>query len=197
MSNEIELTLKDVLHAQHVERWHMSDMIKRQNVAAHSFNVAMISMAILNKIRSGNAYIPTGISVNLIYLILWESLTHDVDEVLFGDIMPQTKEFFQIRKKFPDLKINPILDSGELTEWENNFMVSIVKLADTIDAWYFVDSYGLGTEKQNIITQLAKKEKLFIGRLSDSLQVSRDRIYRLVSTLKLSLEGDAHTKDRL
>ena len=110
--------------AGRVVRFHTHDMIRRENVAEHTFNMMNILMIITN----GN------LSQNLIMA----ALLHDQGEYVTGDIpSPVKRVLLDVdRGTIDSMESNGVnfihhRGSPELTTWEHK----LLKLADNLDGW--------------------------------------------------------------
>jgi len=78
-----------LLDCQHVKRWSMIATSANSNVASHSFNVAMIAMAIRKKMFNTAHYTEQD--------VCYYALIHDVDEAETGDMPTPTKMAIRAR----------------------------------------------------------------------------------------------------
>lgn len=133
------LSLADCSRTQHVKRWHIVDMKKEQSVAEHSFMVALISREILrladeklgSNIKSDYKYYNDFVQETLEY-----SLTHDLDEVITGDIPSPVKARLGDSIGRLEKHIDP--EKPSVTP----FVKDVVKLADYIEAAHHLKKYG-------------------------------------------------------
>lgn len=113
----LNLQIQDKLRAAHVDRWHIVNTARRQSLAEHSYNVAMIAMDLCN--RLGKEEWRERVAVM--------ALHHDLEEVVTGDIPSSAK---------PPKMWEP----GPWTPEK------IVKVADLIDAHVFIQEYRVGNQ---------------------------------------------------
>lgn len=132
------MTLAEQLRLQVVQRWNIVHTVKTQSVAEHSFNVVLIVREMCHKI-------PTIDSLDRKNLMI-RALDHDMEEVFTGDL-PSTSKSFKLPK---------------------NRLDGILKLADLIEAEYFLSQYG-GHSKHTISAYIWLGE-----RIGEVLQHSRD-----------------------
>ena len=132
------MTLAEQLRLQVVQRWNIVHTVKTQSVAEHSFNVVLIVREMCSKI-------PTIDPLDRKNLMI-RALDHDMEEVFTGDL-PSTSKSFKLPK---------------------NRLDGILKLADLIEAEYFLSQYG-GHSKHTISAYIWLGE-----RISEVLQHSRD-----------------------
>lgn len=78
------LTLHDIQAMSHVKRWHSSSTRRPQNLAEHSFNVAMLGLKLGSLLHHG---IEDEDRLQLLEL----ALVHDISETQFGDVPSPTK----------------------------------------------------------------------------------------------------------
>lgn len=142
------MKINDMLRAQYVKRFHIVHTLKHQSVAEHSFNVAMIAREIA--IEFGLF----GAAVEEVMLI---ALCHDLDEVITGDIPTPTKE----RAKAGGVNLN---DNGIEVPYkavlEDHKL--IVKVADYMEAIWFLDDNGIGDHAQEVQLNIIGKMDQFI-----------------------------------
>lgn len=72
-----------LMDCQHVKRWTLLNTAAQSNVASHSFNVAMIAMAIRHKMFNTLHFSDADVALH--------ALMHDVDEAETGDMPTPTK----------------------------------------------------------------------------------------------------------
>lgn len=137
--------ITDALALGIVPRWAIVRTIRPQSVAEHSFNVAIIASEILQL----NPHLTAGGPICRREQVLWHALTHDCDEAVTGDIprfaktlivKPQ-REIPQLVKVLPD----PMVSMAEL---------KVVKLADRIDAYTFINMNGIGKHAEAVAQRL-------------------------------------------
>lgn len=121
----------NVLDAQHVKRWSLVGTTAESNVASHSFNVAVLAMEIAKRM----SYTPFGLMG-----ICYNALLHDIAEVFTGDVPTPTKTAM----KNKGVNFNELFYNYEDDVMVGNDTRAIVKLADLIDNWYFIDQHGAG-----------------------------------------------------
>ena len=106
--------MRDRLRANSVRRWHIVNTARSQSVAEHSYNVAVICMAILNQLNMGDYWGDKCCRL---------AIEHDQDEVVTGDIPSNSKDG-DWKNKFNG-PISPAM---------------IVKMADLIDAYTWMST---------------------------------------------------------
>jgi len=122
MSN---LTLKDRLRLDEVERWHTVPTTRSQTVAGHTYGVIVIAQSLAQSFvnRSQEEW-PRAQYDKWMHAVLDSALNHDVDEVLTGDIPSPNKEPYN---------------------WDGPISVQkIVKIADVIETWLWIRQYKTG-----------------------------------------------------
>lgn len=111
-----------------VPRWNIVRTIRQQNVAEHSFNVALIADWLCD------TYFPLSESEKL--AVIRNALLHDKSEGFSGDVASPAKGFFN-----EDLMLRYHAQKGRITRHDPLLSVEhekIVKLADRIDAAIFM-----------------------------------------------------------
>lgn len=108
--------LYDLLNLHSVKRWVIVDTTKPQSVAEHSYNVAMII---------GKMCEAVGTTERRKEELMMMALFHDADELITGDLPSSSK---------------PVLKD---IDNEDEMML---KLADTYEAYLFLNQYGVGNK---------------------------------------------------
>jgi len=124
-------TIDRALDAQHVKRWSLVATTAESNVASHSFNVAVIAMAIRKKMFNTIHFTDAE--------LCYHALLHDIDEVFTGDIPTPTKQAM----RFQGVEPNALFEGQEVT-CPPDHLRAIIKLADLIDNWHFISQHGAG-----------------------------------------------------
>lgn len=127
--------LSDLLRLQHVRRWHIVNVIKEQTVADHSWAVGLIAMKLLE--RADEAQFSAQAAQY--------AIVHDLDEVFVGDIPTPTKKalgFDVPEDLLPEVK--QIIDATPMA------VKMAVKLADFIEAEYFLVDHGVGPHAADV-----------------------------------------------
>ena len=106
--------------AQHVKRWSLVATTAESTVASHSFNVAVLAMAIRKQMRNT---IDIDVKDVCYYAIL-----HDIDEVFTGDIPTPTKTAMRAQGVEP----NTLFPGQEVAE-PTDKVRAVVKMADLIE----------------------------------------------------------------
>lgn len=152
---EIKLNIQDHLRAGDVTRWHIVATARKQSLAEHQFNVAMIARAIGEEMHLDIA------------LITEIALFHDMDEVVIGDIPTPTKERLnKYNIKWPGPKTD--------THWPE---VHVVKCADLIEAMWFLENNGIGRHADQV--------KTGIVQIIDSIMLSQDTPKELINAISV------------
>lgn len=108
------MELNNMMRAQSVQRWHTIDTSRSQSVAEHSFNVAMIVGTICEQL---------GYNRGDTDRMMRRALNHDLDEVFNGD---------------------PPASSKDEVELPQDREQCIIKMADLMEAHWFINNYGIG-----------------------------------------------------
>jgi 5'-deoxynucleotidase len=154
MNCKIKMTMRDVYRTSEVTRWHMVRTRKEQSVAEHSFLVAMIAMRACEIMGLTN-------SIQVGYIIQ-KALFHDLPEVYTGDVATPFK------RNMLNAKAETKLEDFEHSIWFAGYSVQpnfdqykaqtsdIVKLADTVEAIVFLDTYGEGPYALGAMAELMR-----------------------------------------
>ena len=142
------MKLNDMMRAQHVKRFHIVNTTKSQSVAEHSFNVALLAREIAIKM---------GFDSENIDKVTLAAMFHDMDEVITGDIPTPTK--LRFKEKGVDLNNNGI----EVPYQSGSDSVNrIVKIADYIEAAWFLEENGSGRHAESVLADIDAKMEEFI-----------------------------------
>jgi 5'-deoxynucleotidase YfbR-like HD superfamily hydrolase len=123
------MKLVDMLRLSFVDRFQTVSISRRQSVAEHSFNVAVIAGQIAKRMKS----VP-------VTTIMAYAVTHDLEEAILGDIPSPTKvrlqqaglNYSKAKRKIID---DDLIDKG---------VKIVVKAADQIEMLYYFAQYGNG-----------------------------------------------------
>ena len=133
----MELTLRQMLRASYVNRWHIINVVKPQSVAEHTFNVCLISEYI-DKLLDGESSVDT----------YRYALHHDIPEVVIGDIPTPAKTLLGLEKSS---KMDALCE--ELDWWStcrDDSIKRVVKLADYVDAITYLALNGVGKQAYDV-----------------------------------------------
>lgn len=138
------------LDAQFVKRWSLVCTTAESNVASHSYNVAVLAMAIWKEMRNNVEY---GIKEVCYYAML-----HDIDEVFTGDMPTPTKNAIRDKGVEPNE-----LFVGQSTEDRPPAKIALViKLADLIDNYIFIYRHGSGVRAWEAASEVAGRMRAAI-----------------------------------
>lgn len=138
-----------LMDAQYIKRWAIVGTATENNLAAHSFNVAMLAMEIYNRIPSARMMYAES-------LVCYFALIHDIGEVYTGDIPTPTK----MKMQKAGFDINTFDSDVAMEKRPPEAIRKIIKAADLIDNYVFIHDNAVGSRGK-----AAQKEVL--GRLMD------------------------------
>jgi len=149
----MSLTTAEQLRACHVRRWHIVQTSREQTLAEHSFAVAVIAGTLAASMRW------RGLMHNALQLkLLQHALAHDLIEVRTGDMPTPFKRFLEkaggpgIVEKAEDLVDSD--HSGAMRTVKGTEIETIVKLADMVEAVYFLQDNGVGAHAKAVLDGL-------------------------------------------
>lgn len=153
----IPLTLKDKLRSRNTTRWHTVLTNIKQNVSEHSHCMAIIAETLLDMVYANKGEQP---SLEERYLVLKYSISHDLPEIITGDMPAVVKLYF--KRAIPDfsniLKELEYRAVPELKEFDKVFeqkykhLPFICKAADLIEAYsFFLVAKGLDVQHNNVV----------------------------------------------
>lgn len=133
-------TIKDLLRAESVTRWHTVPTVRDQSLAEHQWNVCMISVSLALRM---------GLDDETISEIRDHALVHDIDEIRTGDMPSPHKEALKKREPLPESS------SGYAGRWPSgsdeshrgtvehpwNVVDPVIRAADRIDAAIWSSKY--------------------------------------------------------
>lgn len=149
----MSLTTAEQLRACHVRRWHIVQTSREQTLAEHSFAVAVIAGSLAAAMQY-KGLMHHGLQLKL----LQHALAHDLIEVRTGDMPTPFKRFLEkaggvgIVEKAEDLVDSD--HSGSMRTVEGTEIETIVKLADLIEAVYFLQDNGVGAHAKTVLDGL-------------------------------------------
>lgn len=131
-----------LMDCQHVKRWNLVCTAAESNVASHSFNVAVLAMAIRRQMR-----VRTGASEAD---ICYYALMHDVDEAETGDMPTPTKTALRNAGVDPN-SLYPTQGSISAPDAATQ---SIIKIADLLENYLFISQHGVGTRAAAAVSEV-------------------------------------------
>jgi 5'-deoxynucleotidase YfbR-like HD superfamily hydrolase len=127
-----------LMDAQYIKRWAICGTALENNLATHSFNVAMLAMEIANRMPDVKRRHPES-------LICYYALIHDVGEVYTGDIPTPTKaKMLQAGLDINNFDMDAVMENHPSEE-----IKSIIKAADLIDNYLFILEHGIGSRARS------------------------------------------------
>lgn len=158
-------SIANVGHSSYVTRWHSVDCHSHQSIADHQYKVTMFARYLASVID------PNMSTKNLLDLTDL-CLLHDLPEVLTGDMATPLKRWLEARFPKGESPIDLLEEklcapyAAARDETRNTYIAVIAKLADIMDAIYFIGKEGKGRVAQKIYAGRMKAfdEYLDIGR---------------------------------
>lgn len=149
----MSLTVYEQLRACHVRRWHIVQTSREQTLAEHSFAVAVIAGSLAAAMRWRELLHDSG----KLKLLQW-SLAHDIIEVRTGDMpTPFKRELEAVGGKGIVEKAEDRVDietMGAYRKVRGTDVETIVKLADQIEAIFFLQDNGVGAHAKQVLDGL-------------------------------------------
>lgn len=149
----MSLTIYEQLRACHVRRWHIVQVKREQTLAEHSFAVAVIAGSLAAAMRWPGLMHHT----QQLKLLQW-ALSHDLIEVRTGDMPTPFKRCLE-QVGGPGIveKAEDVVDSdhsGAYRSVRGTEIEAIVKLADQIEAIFFLQDNGTGGHALQVLDGL-------------------------------------------
>jgi 5'-deoxynucleotidase len=141
----------ELLRASHTKRWTIVNTARTQTIAEHSFNVAMVA----EKLAEAIGWDVVINRENFLHLQTW-ALMHDIVEVFTGDLPTPFKR--ELKNRGTDIEAvedelapgyGDLADMAEGTDYG-----MIVKLADMLEAIWFLSENGLGVHARKVLQGL-------------------------------------------
>lgn len=149
----MSLTVYDQLRACHVRRWHIVQTSREQTLAEHSFAVAVIAGSLAAAMRWNGLLQESG----KLKLLQW-ALAHDIIEVRTGDMpTPFKRDLEAIGGKGIVEKAEDRVDADTMAAYRQvrgTEVETIVKLADQIEAIFFLQDNGVGAHAKQVLDGL-------------------------------------------
>jgi len=152
----LDFSFKQVMKLSSIQRWAIIEMARPQSVAEHSYNVAMISLSMLDRME---LEFPGAYSEEYRSVVMKWALCHDLTEIVTGDFPSSLKSYFgkdisaMEKSKFPAHAALKDMVS------QQDMPFRIVKAADYIDAIYFASRFCVDEGKAKIIGDM--RERLY------------------------------------
>lgn len=144
----MKMTPRDLMRAQYVNRWQIVPTSRPQNVAQHSWAVAMLAMDLWCR-RTGGQPGEAATDVELGKIAVM-ALWHDAPEVFTGDVNTPTKIYLEAGRRLANLEMTAgrayvnAVGAGDATDDEHDLLVRVVKIADFLEAMYWLMEHGEG-----------------------------------------------------
>ena len=149
----MSLTVYEQLRACHVRRWHIVQTSREQTLAEHSFAVAVIAGSLAAAMRWNGLLQESG----KLKLLQW-ALAHDIIEVRTGDMpTPFKRDLEAVAGKGIVEKAEDRVDADTMAAYRQvrgSDIETIVKLADQIEAIFFLQDNGVGAHAKQVLDGL-------------------------------------------
>lgn len=156
----LDFSFQQVMRLSSIKRWAVIEMSRDQSVAEHSYNVAMISMALIDKITSQYP----GAWTRPRQEILHWALVHDLPELVTGDLPTPIKAHIGSAVNELEEKLFPKYSKMKESMERNvdlRIAQGIVKAADWIDAIQYAEKYCVDSRRNEIIDEMRLKLHLY------------------------------------
>lgn len=157
----MSLPLRDLLRLSYVPRWVIVPMTREQNVADHSWRVAVIGREIAKRLS-----VPTS-------AVIEAAVMHDITEVVTGDIPASVKP-----------KLGPV-ELQQLTDIE-----LIVKVADNVEAMVWLTMWGHHQSVAEILATVLPKHELAVKELTYRYQDAREVVHNILTELNFEVHAN-------
>lgn len=180
------LSIQDILAVGAVDRWHNTATARRQSLAEHSYQVAMLAA----KLAHAEEDLGKPLDAFEWSQLFLCALTHDLHEVDFGDIPSPTKWLLQAR--IPAL--GRVDDHLEDEFWARRHatrpvydlrILQLVRVADMLDACIFYFRAGLAEGRHGVADlrgELLMETRKVVARETPEL---RPAVFRILQEAKV------------
>ena len=159
-------SFEETMRLSNIKRWGIVEMSRPQSVAEHSYNVAMISTMVMNRLSRGGR----GITHTLRLAVVEWALVHDLPELVTGDIPTPIKSMIKGPLATAERALFHTMALHE--EALPPLALAICKAADLIDAIQFATKFCVDSRRREIINGL----KCELNRAGERLNSDRDKI---------------------
>lgn len=151
-----KIPLYALLDLDSIKRWHMVNTSVVDTVAAHSFRVALIAMAIHEEIGTINE---CKFNTSVRDSICHQALMHDSAETYTGDIATHTKD----KMKAAGVDVDAVCGADGHAGGSSDYIQTVIKAADIIDAVNFITIHGVGPRADDAKEYNIVKFRNFLG----------------------------------
>lgn len=182
------MKISDKMRATWVKRWGIVRTLREQNIAEHSFMVAMIAEELIGRIGfpidEGG-----GLSGARAGELLRWALWHDLAEVFTGDTPTPTK--LKLRERAGDA-LQQIEDEiapevAEVRKQTNQLIIDVVKVADYLEAISFLQREAGNQEAVDVKNLLIKQLGDYISGWNSMMRRHKEEIYSVAHDMGITL----------
>lgn len=159
----MKMTPRDLMRAQYVNRWQIVPTSRPQNVAQHSWAVAMLAMDLWCR-RTGGQPGEAGTDTELGEIAVM-ALWHDAPEVFTGDINTPTKIYMNAKDKMEELE-DTAGDTYQRSIASYEPIRTCVKIADFLEAMYWLMEHGEGSYANNQLHGLNERFHQYLDSIA-------------------------------
>lgn len=132
------LKLHEILRASVVKRWGIVNVVRTQSIAEHSYNVCMIVRCLCKLLDKDDVE------------VMKAALSHDLDEVIYGDIPSPMKQ----RMLIDGVDLNKYMSKERPLDME---MKQLLKLADLLESIIFLQDHSIGKHAEEVQEEIATR----------------------------------------
>jgi 5'-deoxynucleotidase YfbR-like HD superfamily hydrolase len=173
-----DFSFQEVMRLSSIKRWGIIEMSRQQSVAEHSFNVAVISHYLITEIQD------VAISYAMHSQIMLLALTHDLTELVTGDLPTPMKQF--VGKAIDEMEQSYFPKLIDFKGQTSTLIQRIVKIADTIDAIQFAKKFCVDSRREAIIGEM-------VTRLEGIIRITEEKENVLVAQAVENLWNEERT----
>lgn len=174
----MKMTPRDLMRAQYVNRWQIVPTSRPQNVAQHSWAVAMLAMDLWCR-RTGGQPGGAGTDTELGEIAVM-ALWHDAPEVFTGDINTPTKIYMNAKDKMEELE-NTAGDAYQRSITSYEPIRTCVKIADFLEAMYWLMEHGEGSYANNQLHGLNERFHQYLDSIAPLWKKAATELWKELS----------------
>ena len=176
----MKMRFGEFMRAAHVQRWHIVNTVKQQNIAEHSYLVALIAMELYAAIVGFD-------DPGEVNKLIIGALFHDSAEIRYGDIPTPGKNYIRSRTSddlFDKLDAELVPTLPYINEVVPQRMAPFIAMADMIEAAWWIRNNGAGDFAHSVADKCWLRLQTELEAVADD---HRDEWYQAVNSVLTAL----------